>query len=167
MKLIDFSIPEAIEHWSPINDAVMGGISKSRLHFDPAGHAVFSGNVSFANNGGFASVRCAPIQLGVPGATAYLLEVMGDGKQYKFNLRTDDTFDGVNYQCRFRPPADIWTTCRLASVDFLPTWRGKVFPEASPLHPEYVRQAGFMIADRQEGRFSLAIRRVSVETYKE
>lgn len=167
MKLIDFSARESIERWSPINDAVMGGISESRLHFDPAGHAVFSGNVSFANNGGFASVRCIPTPLGAPGVTAFLLEVMGDGKQYKFNLRTDDTFDGVNYQCRFQPTAGIWTTCRLPSADFLPTWRGKPVPDAPPFNPAHLRQVGFMIAGRQEGGFSLAIRGISVETHQE
>ena len=54
MKLVDFANLKEIEHWSPINDAVMGGISESRLRFDPAGHVVFLGNVSFANNGGFS-----------------------------------------------------------------------------------------------------------------
>ena len=166
MKLIDFSDLEPFAHWEPINDAVMGGLSDSRLYFDPAGHSVFSGNVSFANNGGFASVR-STINLGVSGVSAYFLDVMGDGKQYKFNLRTDTAFDGINYQCRFHPPAGIWTTCRLDCADFLPTWRGRVISDAAPLSPENVRQVGFMIADRQDGQFSLAIRRLAVEMRKD
>jgi hypothetical protein len=167
MKLIDFANLKEIERWSPINDAVMGGISESRLRFDPAGHVVFSGNVSFANNGGFASVRCSPVDLGVTDAIAYLLEVLGDGKQYKLNLRTDEAFDGVNYQCRFHPPAGIWTTCRLACSVFSPSRRGKPVPDAPPFNPAHLRQVGFMIADRQEGGFSLAIRGISVETHQE
>jgi hypothetical protein len=46
MGLIDFSDPKEIASWSAIDDAVMGGRSRSWMHFDPAGHAVFSGTVS-------------------------------------------------------------------------------------------------------------------------
>ena len=122
--LFDFSDPRSVALWNPIDDGVMGGVSRSRFRHDPAGHAVFAGHVSFENNGGFASVRCQPCDLGRKGVVAYLLEVRGDGKRYKLNLRTDNGFDGVNYQARLEAPAAIWTTCRLASADFLPSWRG-------------------------------------------
>ncbi|MBK9446811.1 MAG: CIA30 family protein [Betaproteobacteria bacterium] len=161
--LFDFSDPRSVALWNPINDEVMGGRSSSQLRYDPIDHAVFTGHVSFENNGGFASVRCQPCDLGVNGVTAYLLEVRGDGKCYKFNLRSDNGFDGVNYQARFDPPAGIWTTCRLASGDFLPSWRGRPVPDAPPLDTACVRQIGLMIADRQEGSFALALRSISVE----
>lgn len=164
ITLIDFSDPAEIAHWTPVDDVVMGGKSRSRLAFDPTGHALFSGCVSFENNGGFASVRCAPDTLGRDRVLAYLLEVCGDGKAYKLNLRTDDGFDGVNYQCRFHPPAERWTVCRLACVDFLPTWRGRVTADAPALDPARVRQAGLLIADRQAGPFALAIRAIGIET---
>ena len=162
--LFDFSAPQSVTLWNPINDGVMGGISKSQLRYDPAGHAVFTGKVSFENNGGFASVRCQPGDLGRKDVTAYLLEVFGDGKRYKLNLRTDNSFDGVNYQVQFHPTAGTWTTCRLARADFLPSWRGKPVPDAPPLDTSRVRQIGLMIADRQEGAFELAIRLIAVET---
>ncbi len=56
--LIDFADPSTVALWNPINDGVMGGVSSSQMRHDPAGHAVFTGRVSFENNGGFASVRC-------------------------------------------------------------------------------------------------------------
>jgi len=40
-----FDRPEAVHAWSAIDDRVMGGVSRSTLRFDPAGHAVFSGQV--------------------------------------------------------------------------------------------------------------------------
>ena len=64
MALIHFSDPKELACWSAIIDAVMGGRSRSRMHFDPAGHAVFSGTVSSENNGGLASVRRQPGDLG-------------------------------------------------------------------------------------------------------
>jgi hypothetical protein len=101
--LFDFQAAESTAGWSAIDDAVMGGISASRLRHDPAGHAVFEGVVSLDNNGGFASVRSRPGELGAPGALSYVLDVRGDGKRYKLNLRTDDGFDGVNYQAALFP----------------------------------------------------------------
>ncbi|MCK7496633.1 MAG: CIA30 family protein [Comamonadaceae bacterium] len=44
MALIDFSDPKELACWSAIDDAVTGGRSRSRMHFDAAGHAVFSRN---------------------------------------------------------------------------------------------------------------------------
>jgi NADH dehydrogenase [ubiquinone] 1 alpha subcomplex assembly factor 1 len=161
--LFDFSAPCAVASWSPVDDGVMGGGSRSQLRHDPHGHAVFAGHVSFENNGGFASVRCLPDDLGRAGVTTYLMEVRGDGKRYKLNLRTDDGFDGVNYQARIDAPAGRWTTCRLASADFLPTRRGKPVPDAAPLDTSRVRQLGLMIADRQEGSFEFAVRSIAVE----
>jgi NADH dehydrogenase [ubiquinone] 1 alpha subcomplex assembly factor 1 len=163
VTLIDFSNPLELTHWSAVNDGVMGGRSCSQMVFDPAGHGVFSGTVSFDNNGGFASVRRAPEQLGRSPLKAYVLEVLGDGKTYKFNLRVDTLFDGVNYQCRFQPPAGEWARLHLQCTDFLPTWRGRTVPDAAALDPARVQQLGFLIADRQEGSFSLAIRSISVE----
>ena len=161
--LFDFSDPHAVTAWHPINDGVMGGVSSSQLRHEPTGHAVFTGQVSLDNNGGFASVRCRPGELGRAGVAAYLLRVCGDGKRYKLNLRTDDGFDGINYQLQFDPPAGRWTTCRLARADFLATWRGQRVPDAAPLDTAKVRQIGLLIADRQQGPFELAIQSIAVE----
>ncbi len=162
-QLFDFQAVESTADWSAIDDAVMGGISASHLRHDPAGHAVFEGVVSLDNNGGFASVRSRAGALGAPGIVAYVLEVRGDGKRYKLNLRIDDAFYGVNYQAAFDTPRDQWTTVRLPVAEFRPTFRGRVVPTAPPLDPARVRQVGLMIADRQAGAFSLAVRSISAD----
>lgn len=159
--LFDFTDAESTASWQPINDGVMGGLSVGTLRFEPQGCAVFEGEVSFENNGGFASVRCLPREFGIAGAEAFLTEVLGDGKVYKLNLRTDDSFDGVNYQARFHPPAGVWSVSRISATDFLPTWRGRPVPDAPPLDLSRLRQIGLMIADRQAGPFRLAIRSIS------
>ena len=152
-----FDHPESVAAWSAIDDRVMGGISRSALRFDPAGHAVFGGQVSPDNNGGFASVR-APVSP-PPGADIDAIElvVRGDGHRYKLNLRTDRGFDGVNYQTPFEPPAGQWATLRLTIDAFQPSWRGRAVPDAPPLRGARIEQVGLMIADRQFGAFVLAI----------
>jgi hypothetical protein len=165
--LFRFHSAESIADWSAIDDVVMGGVSSSRLRHDPAGHALFEGVVSLENNGGFASVRSRPRDLGAPGAAAYRVEVRGDGKRYKVNLRTDEAFDGVNYQAAFAPPPGEWTTVRLPVSGFRPTFRGRAVAGAPPLDPARVRQIGLMIADGQAGAFALAIRAIGVEFGKD
>ena len=58
-------------------------------------------------------------------ALACLLEVRGDGRRYKFNLRTDGGFDGITHQASFQPPAGEWTVVRLPLEGFVATWRGR------------------------------------------
>jgi hypothetical protein len=163
MQISSFAAPDSVVRWSAIDDGVMGGLSQSRLRYDPAGYAVFEGHVSLERNGGFASVRCAPqAGLGVAGAVAYVLEARGDGHRYKLNLRTDDNFDGLQYQAAVVVPAEVWTRVRLALDEFRPTFRGRVVPGAPALDPARVRQLGFMIADRQAGPFALCVRGIEV-----
>ena len=162
-ELFRFESAVSVADWSAIDDSVMGGVSVSRLRHDPAGHAVFEGTVSLERNGGFASVRSRPLDLGAAGATVCLLEARGDGKRYKLNLRTDDAFDGVNYQAAFEAPEGTWTLVRLPLSGFRPTFRGRSVPGAPPLDPARIRQIGLMIADRQAGPFALALRSVRVE----
>lgn len=162
-ELFLFESIASVADWSAIDDVVMGGVSRSRLRHDAAGYAVFEGIVSLEHNGGFASVRSRPLDLGAPEAVTYLLEVQGDGKRYKLNLRTDDAFDGVNYQAAFEAPTGMWTWVRLPLSAFIPTFRGRSVPGAPRLDPARVRQIGLMIADRQAGAFTLAIRSIRVE----
>jgi hypothetical protein len=135
----------------------------SYLRYDPNGHATFEGTVRPDNNGGFASVRTLAMDLGVKDASAYVLKVCGDGKRYKFNLRMEDSFDGVTYQTAFVTPAGMWTSLHLPVSQFTATFRGRPVPDAPTLDPGLVRQAGFMIADRQMGDFSLKVRAIGTE----
>ena len=157
MNGVNFTEADSTHAWHAIDDRIMGGVSRSRLRHDPAGYAVFEGQVSPDNGGGFASVRHAGLSLGVANAVAYRLDVLGDGKRYKLNLRTDQTLDGVNYQAVFQPLAGHWTTIELPVDAFVATFRGRTV-SAPPLAPERVSQVGLMIADRQWGPFTLGLR---------
>ncbi|MDP2868042.1 CIA30 family protein [Methyloversatilis sp.] len=162
-KLFDFGKADTVNDWSPIDDGVMGGMSRSRLRPDPTGHAVFEGIVSLERNGGFASVRAQPGNIAEPGATHYALVVLGDGKRYKLSLRCDDDFDGLSHQISFEPPAGQWATVHLPVAAFRATFRGRNVMGAPPLDPSRARQIGLMIADRQAGTFSLGIRAIRAE----
>lgn len=167
-RLLSFDAPTAVTGWSAIDDAVMGGCSRSWLRHeaagevagDAAGFAVFEGVVSLAQNGGFASVRSPRQDFGAPGATGYALQVCGDGARYKLALRCDDRFDGISHQADLAPPAGEWVTLVLPLAAFSARFRGRAVPEAPPLAPAQVRQIGLLVADRQAGPFRLALRAV-------
>ena len=158
----DFTDAHAVAAWHAIDDRVMGGISRSRLRHDTAGHAVFEGKVSPEQNGGFASVRSSPGERGQPGATICLIEVRGGPKQFKLSLLTDDGFDSLNYQVSFTPESSDWQTISLPLAAFRASFRGREVPGALALAPARVRQVGLMIATRQAGAFLLDIRRIDL-----
>lgn len=160
--LFDFSDPQSTALWHPIDDRVMGGVSRSRLRNDPTGHAVFEGEVSLDRNGGFASVRSDPGDRGLPGAEACLIDVRGEHRQFKLSLLTDDGFDSLNYQTSFAPSGLDWQTLRLPLAAFRASFRGRAVPGAPPLEPARIRQVGLMIAGRQAGPFALDIRRIGL-----
>jgi hypothetical protein len=160
--LFDFTDPSAANAWHAIDDRVMGGISRSTMCHDPAGHAVFEGTVSLERNGGFASVRSGPGERGLAGAKACLIELRGDNKQFKLSLLTDDGFDSLNYQASFVPKGTDWQTLQLPLADFRASFRGREVTGAQPLDPARIRRVGLMIAARQAGAFALDIRRISL-----
>jgi NADH dehydrogenase [ubiquinone] 1 alpha subcomplex assembly factor 1 len=161
--LLDFDDEADFSFWTPVNDVVMGGVSHTTFTPAESGTARFAGTVSLENSGGFASVRTAPRAWNAAGALAFVLRVRGDGRSYKFTVRTDDGFDGVQYQSRFTPPAGEWCEIRLPLDSFSATFRGRVVPGAPRLDPGRVRAVGFMISDRQAGAFEILIGWIATE----
>ena len=156
-RLIDFADEGATTDWHPIDDVVMGGVSHSMLQPYSRGIACFSGVVSLQHGGGFASVRTEPRQWNTAGASAFVVRCRGDGRHYKFAVRTDDGFDGVQYQARFQPPRGEWTEVKLPVASFVASFRGRPVTGAGPLDPGKIRQLGLMVSDKQAGAFELLL----------
>ncbi|MEI7970591.1 MAG: CIA30 family protein [Betaproteobacteria bacterium] len=161
--LIAFSLIAASIPWDTVDDVVMGGASAGSAHTMPEGHLRFSGVVSLANNGGFSSIRSTPARHDLVGASAIVVRVRGDGKRYKFNLRTDMTFDGVQYQAPFDTRAGEWQDITLPLSAFEPRWRGRLVPDAPALDPGRIVSFGFLIADRQAGPFALDVHSIRAQ----
>jgi monofunctional biosynthetic peptidoglycan transglycosylase len=143
--------------WLIVNDGVMGGVSSSRIWLNEEGSAVFEGQLSLENNGGFASARTLLTDLDLSMAKAVVLRVKGDGRPYQLRFRTDERVDGVAYRALFTTKAGEWTTVELPFEDFSATYRGRAVSGAGPLNPALIRQLIFLIADAREGSFRLEI----------
>jgi len=153
--LFDFASPTNAPVWQVVNDDVMGGVSSSRFSVTN-GVAVFRGELSLENNGGFASVRSLLSRHDLAGCDAFLIRVRGDGRRYKFTARTDPRFDSPIYQASFPTKPGEWEELRLPMNDFVPTFRGRLL-SGQPLDPAKVTSVGFLISDQQAGPFQLEV----------
>ena len=91
------------DRWLVVNDGVMGGRSRSRISFEESG-AVFEGNVSLENDGGFASVRTSLPDSDLSDWDGIAVRVEGGGRTFQLRVRTDDAWDGIAYRARFETP---------------------------------------------------------------
>ena len=155
--LFDFQAATNPPAWEVVNDDVMGGVSTSQFQVLTNGCAVFSGTVRLENNGGFASVRSQPVRADLTGCDSFLLRVRGDGRRYKFSVRTEAGLDTPLYQLAFTTKRGEWEEHRLPFKDFVPTFRGRILTDVPSLNPAKITSAGFLIADKQAGAFRLEI----------
>lgn len=157
LDLYRFERPADAEVWQPVDDVVMGGVSTSQIQVTPDGIAVFSGVLSLAHGGGFASVRSRPLPVNLSTFDGLELRVRGDGQRYRLRLRTDADLDGIAYQVGFGTEPGLWQTLRFPFSAFQPTFRGWMVTDAPPLALTRIYSFGLMIADSQAGPFRLEI----------
>lgn len=134
------------EIWGALDDVVMGGVSQSSLRIGDR-VAVFSGTVSTANSGGFASVRTRNLEppLDLSTYDGVELRVKGDGKRYKFMIRTETRWDGVAHCYSFDTIADQWTSVRIPFQALIPVFRARTI-DNSPLNPSRVSAWQLMLS---------------------
>lgn len=143
--------------WESTDDPVMGGQSSSTMVAGPDGSVFFTGVVSLANNGGFASVH-RPLEPGLlSGYDAIALRLAGDGRRYSFRLRQEEAFDGISWRQDFTTREGEWSTVVLPLSGFEAVFRGRRLPGAGPFEPALVNRVSLLIA-RQPGPFRLALR---------
>ncbi|AFY35243.1 CIA30 family protein [Calothrix sp. PCC 7507] len=149
-KLIfDFTNPstELKNVWGAVDDVVMGGVSASNIVF-VENTALFTGNVSTANSGGFASVRTRNFDptFDLSGYEGVELRVKGDGQRYKLFLRTDTKWDGLGYSYSFDTVANTWINVRIPFADLIPVFRAKIVKDAPAIDTNKVCSFQLMLS---------------------
>ncbi|PNW44336.1 UNVERIFIED_CONTAM: NADH:ubiquinone oxidoreductase [Euhalothece sp. KZN 001] len=162
--------------WGALDDVVMGGVSESGFYLDHQ-KAVFSGNVSTENNGGFASVRTKNFEspLNLSGYQGIYLRVKGDGNRYKFFLRCDSSWDGIGYAYSFDTQKDVWLDIYVPFAELTPVFRAKTMNDAPPLDASQINSMQLMLSkfeyDKQlnpyfnPGQFRLEVE--EIKAYRE
>jgi len=157
LTLMDFSDPDCILDWQPINDGVMGGQSQSVPQIVD-GSLVFTGTISLANNGGFASIRARQQHHDLSGYDSVLLRVKGDGRTYQLRLYTDACYQGkrIAYATPFQTTNDSWVELRLHFSQLQATFRGQKL-SGPAFDPASIAELGFMLVDKRAGAFQLQV----------
>ena len=159
-EIYTFTNQTKINEWRIVNDGVMGGISNSSLVLTEAGHGQFSGHVSLANNGGFASIQLNTTIKLTEENTFIVLRLKGDGKTYEFRLKGEIS-QSESYVHPFTTSGE-WENIRLPLSEFYPQFRGRKLNSPN-FNFKSIEQVSILIANKQEEDFELLIDRIGVE----
>jgi NADH dehydrogenase [ubiquinone] 1 alpha subcomplex assembly factor 1 len=160
--LLDYAAPEAAQTWQAVNDGVMGGVSDGRFRITADQTLEFFGTLSLENNGGFASVRTKPMELGLEAGDTLIVRVKGDGREYVLNIYTKSRRMAFSYRAPLPTTKDEWREVAIPLADFIPTAFGRRVPGMGPVEPGQINGLGFMLSDKKPGPFRMQVEWVKV-----
>jgi monofunctional biosynthetic peptidoglycan transglycosylase len=161
--VLEFAAPDSAQKWQAVNDGVMGGVSDGRFRITGDKTLAFFGTLSLENNGGFASVRTKPAELGIKAGDIIVVRVKGDGREYVLNIYTKSRRMAFSYRAPLPTTQDAWTEVRVPLEDFIPTAFGRRVQGMGPVEPDQINGLGFMLSDKKPGKFKLEVEWVKVE----
>lgn len=157
IMLFDFNNDNLINNWKIVNDTVMGGKSQSQFKVNSDGHAVFSGDISLKNYGGFCSVRYSFGTLDIGEYSKISIRLKGDGKDYKLRLKNTSK-NYYSYQKDIETTSE-WQTIVVDLSDFYPTFRGRDLDLPNFNHNS-VEEFSILIANKKAEQFKLLIDKI-------
>ncbi|MBA6290353.1 CIA30 family protein [Colwellia sp. MB3u-4] len=157
--MINFTEQQSLDSWRITNDGVMGGKSQGQISLQ-ANKAIFSGDISLANNGGFSSVF-RPIEPLAKALETVTIDIEGDGLTYQLRLMVNLDGYRMAYKQSFDTVAGQQTQLSFTLADFQASFRGREIPNAPVLTSENIREVGFLVTSKVAGPFSLVITSVS------
>jgi NADH dehydrogenase [ubiquinone] 1 alpha subcomplex assembly factor 1 len=157
VELLNFARDTSEPLWIAVNDDVMGGRSSSLARVE-GGKLRFEGRLSLENNGGFASIRTIRQSFNLVGTSAFVLRVMGDGRDYQLRIASSARFRGsaISYGATFQTVAGRWIEIVVPVENLKPSYRGNAL-SGPALDLADVRELGLLIGDKREGEFSLSV----------
>lgn len=160
MVVFDFSKNSDLSEWTIVNDAVMGGKSRSSLTIDADGNGLFKGSVSLENNGGFCSVRGNFEKITVKDFDKIALRVKGDGKRYQARIKANQS-DYYSYIAYFETSGE-WQTVEIVLEDMYPSFRGNRLNQPN-FNSDSIEEIAFLIGNKKAEDFELRIGKIMME----
>jgi len=158
--LFDFSKLSAMSGWQIEDDGVMGGLSRGSFTRNPAGFAVFGGEISVENNGGFSSVQHEFDPLDVSAYRDAVIRLKGDGKDYRFIVESEKNARHY-YLAEFSTTGE-WQEVLIPLRTMYAVRRGERLD--LPDYPgKTMTQVRFMIANGRAETFQLEISNIRLE----
>lgn len=135
----------------------MGGRSRGHFSLNEQGNAVFEGEVSLENNGGFSLVRYRFEPEDVGDYQKFVLRLRGDGKRYQFRVKANRN-ERHHYVTYFQTNGE-WQDIDIPFREMYPRFRGRDL-DLPNYAGERLTEVGFLIGNKRAERFKLEIERV-------
>jgi len=156
--IFNFNSNTSDSSWRILNDGVMGGVSKSSFKINKDGHGEFKGEVSTANNGGFASVRHNSL-INTKNSPFIQIRLKGDGKKYQFRIKKNKT-DFESYITTFQT-SGTWETITIKLSDLYPSFRGRRL-DKSNFEGSKFEEIVFLISNKKSESFKLILDKIEL-----
>ena len=158
--ILNFDSKQSVNKWKTINDDVMGGVSTSDIKYINNDYAIFSGNISLENNGGFASIRRQLSGVNLYNKKSIVLRIKGDGKKYQLRIKKN-RFDYYSYVYSF-PTSGNWESVSVELASMYPSFRGQRL-DFSNFSAKQIQQISILIANNKEEQFNLIIDEICIQ----
>lgn len=156
LVLFDFSESAKTINWMVVNDGVMGGLSDGKFALTEKGTAIFQGNISLENNGGFSSLRYNTGEINVKGFSKLELFLKGDGKKYQVRIR-ENRNDYYAYISTFTTSGE-WEKIEIDMKSMYPSFRGRTL-NLPNYKAEKMVELTFLIGNKTEENFVIELKR--------
>lgn len=145
--------------WRIVNDAVMGGLSKSEFYRSNKGYGIFKGTVSLENNGGFSMVKYCFLAKNIENFSKVKITFKGDLKKYQIRIKEVAT---TNYAFvkEFSSNGN-WQELEFSFMDFCPTFRGKKM-DLPNFNKNKIEEIAFFIGNKKEENFEFLLKKIEL-----
>ncbi|MFD0931766.1 CIA30 family protein [Psychroflexus salinarum] len=157
LTIYDFEENKNLSDWIIVNDRVMGGVSQSSIQLNEDGNAVFSGQISLENNGGFASVRYETTIKNVQNYSYVNLRVKGKAFTYQFRIKKSQG-ETHSYVQEFEVTPE-WKTVQLKLSTFYPRYRGRSL-NLPNFEADVIQEVAVLIGNKKKEEFQLEIDKI-------
>ncbi|GMQ27479.1 CIA30 family protein [Algoriphagus confluentis] len=156
--IFDFGEGKNFGRWTIINDGVMGGLSQSQARLTEDG-VLFSGTVSLKNNGGFVSLRGPLGRYDLSEFTFCEIRFKSDtDRKFELLIEKETPFHLPKYRKKFGAKGEDWQIFRFELKELEISRMGNLIAQGiDPGELKELQRIGFILADKQEGSFTLQI----------
>ena len=126
--------------WGPLDDVVMGGISKSDLNVGQIFEGKWTGFVTSENNGGFSGIRSKLFEPKIDASSCkgVCIRIKGDGNRYKFIARDDIEWNGTAWSTSFDTISNKFIDMKIPFTKLKPTRFSRTLTGVNPFNSKYL-----------------------------
>lgn len=159
LTIFDFTQENSGKGWYIVNDGVMGGLSKGEFSIENK-LAVFKGEVSTDNNGGFTMIQNRFKTIVTKNFKGFVIKLKGDGKDYQFRVKSD-RYQQYSYVFQFSTSGE-WEEISIPFSDLVPRFRGRAV-DLPNFDGGQIQEVAFLIGNKRDEPFELLVSAILAE----